>query len=272
MANGRFLSKTISTSAQLAGVSDAAEVLFYRMIPHLDVSGRLEGDPRLVKAAACPLKESFTVERISELLYELAETKDADGEGLIVWYQARGKMVVQFPGFDRHQHLRKDREGATRLPAITDGGATLVARRQTPRSGPNGTPGVSRELAGRTPAEVKVSEVQVEVQDQVKLVGPSARIPVTWVDEFVALYKPVGLIPHGRLGKALKPVIEEYGIDTSRQMWEYYIRHAPHLRFGKLDPANRDTSRMSPEDFVRNAGTWYDKTQPIGGHSAATAS
>jgi hypothetical protein len=47
------------------------------------------------------------------------------------------------------------------------------------------------------------------------------------------------------------------------EMWGFYIRQAPHLRFGELAPHRRDTSRMSPADFAKNAGTWYAKTQPI---------
>jgi hypothetical protein len=97
-------------------------------------------------------------------------------------------------------------------------------------------------------------------------------IPGGWPAEFSGMYEPVGLLVPGRLGRTLKPLVDRYGVDRTREMWAFYVRHAPHTRFGKLDPDTRDTSRMSPEDFVRNAGTWYAKTQPLGGPSAATAS
>ncbi len=93
-----------------------------------------------------------------------------------------------------------------------------------------------------------------------------------WPGEFAKLYEPIGLLPPGQIGRALKPVVERYGLDRTREMWGYYIRHAPSLRFGVLEPGHRDTSRMSPADFVKTAGTWYAKTQPIGGPDAVAAS
>jgi hypothetical protein len=84
-----------------------------------------------------------------------------------------------------------------------------------------------------------------------------------WPAECARLYKPIGLVHPGLIGRALKPVVEEYGVERTLEMWAYYIRHAPHVRFGKLEPDHRDTSRMSPADFARNAGTWFNKTQPV---------
>lgn len=92
-----------------------------------------------------------------------------------------------------------------------------------------------------------------------------------WPGEFSETYKVIGIVSPGEIGRLLKPVVDEYGVDTVREMWGYYIRHAPHLKFGKLDPEHRDTSRMSPADFVRNAGTWHQKTLPVGALHAATA-
>jgi uncharacterized protein YdaU (DUF1376 family) len=95
----------------------------------------------------------------------------------------------------------------------------------------------------------------------------------SWPAEFAAMYEVIGIVAIPRLGKALKPLVEKYGVEVTREMWGFYIRHAPHTRFGQLDAAHWDTSRMSPEDFVRNAGTWYAKTRPLSGAGdAATAS
>lgn len=93
-----------------------------------------------------------------------------------------------------------------------------------------------------------------------------------WPGEFASLYEKIGIVSPGQIGKTLKPVVDRYGVDRTREMWAYYIRHAPGLRFGQLEKGHWDTSRMSPADFVKNAGTWYAKTQPIGGPDAVTAS
>jgi hypothetical protein len=84
-----------------------------------------------------------------------------------------------------------------------------------------------------------------------------------WTAECARMYEPIGMIHPGQIGRALKPVVEKYGVERTLEMWAYYIRHAPHVRFGKLDPDYRDTSRMSPVDFAKNAGTWFHKTQPL---------
>lgn len=93
-----------------------------------------------------------------------------------------------------------------------------------------------------------------------------------WPAELSEMYASVGVCLPGQIGRHLKPVVDRYGLERTREMWGYYIRQAPHLRFGKLDPDTRDTSRMSPADFAKNAGTWFAKTQPVGGGDAATAS
>jgi hypothetical protein len=120
----------------------------------------------------------------------------------------------------------------------------------------------------RRETDVRSPETETETEtENVKLVGTTS-----WPAEFAKSYEPIGMLNPGQVGRLLKPVVTRYGVDRTREMWAYYIRHAPHTRFGKLDPEHRDTSRMNPADFVRNAGTWYAKTQPVGGASAATAS
>jgi hypothetical protein len=120
----------------------------------------------------------------------------------------------------------------------------------------------------RRETDVRSPETETETEtENVKLVGTTS-----WPAEFAKAYEPIGILNPGQVGRLLKPVVTRYGVDRTREMWAYYIRHAPHMRFGAIDPLHHDTSRMSPADFARNAGTWYAKTQPVGGASAATAS
>ncbi len=272
MANGRFLSKTIAVSLQLASVSDQAEMLFYRMIPHLDSDGRMEGEPRLVKAIAAPLKESLTVERITALLHELVGAKDSDGEGLLQWYTAKGKLVLQFPGFCRHQGgLRKDREAPSRLPPF-DGAATAVPAPESPprrRRSTTGTgPEPDQSRSGLTPAEVppKLREVEVEVEGKVK--GTAHAVNGTakggWPARFADHLKPIGLFDVGRVGKALGPMVKEYGVDRAEEMTIAYGHFAAHMdRNGQVDPAVNTPQYCSPEKLAQTAGFWYEYTQPL---------
>jgi hypothetical protein len=183
MADGRFISKSISESRQLSSesVSIQAALLFSWSISHLDVEGRLVGNPVLVKAKVCPLRDDIPVSRVPAILAELVAA------GLVIWYEVEGKQCLFFPGFQRQQKgLRKRREAKSKLPAPNAPGAVLVTASDpsqltlsvhpTPlqlRSGPApaiagptpATSGSTKKSDRQRPAEV---EVEVEVEGEVE--------------------------------------------------------------------------------------------------------
>lgn len=114
MARGRFISKRIAHSAQLAEVSLLADYLFTRCIPHLDVEGRMIGHPTVVKAVVVPLRPEISADRIPALLSELDEA------GLVVWYEVGGKQVLEFPGFPEHNKVNRKKEAPSHLPMRTE--------------------------------------------------------------------------------------------------------------------------------------------------------
>jgi hypothetical protein len=116
MARGRFVSRSIAHNEQLQAVSLEADYLFMRCIPHLDCDGRMSGNPTLVKSIACPLRDEITPGRIPDLLRSLA------ANGLVRWYEAGGKQVLEFPGFKTHQTgMKLDREAASVFPPFAAG-------------------------------------------------------------------------------------------------------------------------------------------------------
>jgi hypothetical protein len=117
MANGRFLTRTIGQNEQLASVSLQADFLFSRMVPCLDVEGRMSGNPQLIKSECVPLRPEIPLEQISQLLDELANARDHSGRAVIVRYEIGGRHFLWFPGFEAAQRgLRKKREAPSRLP------------------------------------------------------------------------------------------------------------------------------------------------------------
>lgn len=97
-----------------------------------------------------------------------------------------------------------------------------------------------------------------------------------WVAEAHALYaKHIGILPFGRLGKALKPVVAKWGWGDIRggavhQWWDIYCRHRPTQRANGTWPNALDgeevvknTRFCSPEDFVKTLQTWRDLAQPV---------
>jgi hypothetical protein len=235
MANGRFLSKTIAVSVQLASVSDQAENLFFRMLPHLDRDGRIEGEPRLVKAIVAPLRESLTVERITTLLHELVQAKDSEDQPLIQWYTAKGKMVIQCPGFTRHQTgLRKDREAPSRLPRL-DQSAVMVPPPPQVRSDAGVDPDLLQDERGGHDGVGPASTAQKLREVEVKSKGSADADADTDETKFqagpyITDWREIrqGIPPNGQIAKFAKQVESEVGPDEARSRWRRFLRSRQH--------------------------------------------
>lgn len=96
MANRRMLHKNISISIQLSALSEFAQLLFTWMIPHLDDFGRINGDPKVIKALVVPMSNR-SVADIEQAIVDL------DDFMLIERYEVNGQKVIQFPTFDKYQ-------------------------------------------------------------------------------------------------------------------------------------------------------------------------
>jgi hypothetical protein len=86
--------------------------MFYSwIIPHLDVEGRIEADPKLLKSDIVPLLDHFTAKTIQNILIELHSS------GLIILFEAEGNQYLQLVKFNENQkNLRKDREAPSVIP------------------------------------------------------------------------------------------------------------------------------------------------------------
>ncbi len=112
MAKGRMLSKRISRSDKLAALPSDTERMFYSwLIPYLDVEGRLEADPDLLKADITPKLKHITPEKIEEVLVVLHNI------GLIILYTVDKKEYLQLVKFEENQGtIRKDHEAPSNIP------------------------------------------------------------------------------------------------------------------------------------------------------------
>lgn len=117
MADGRILSKRVTRSDKIASLSsDTSRMIYSWLIPYLDVEGRIEADPRLLKADIAPLLDHITPKIISDILDEL------NSIGLIILYEVEKKKYLQLVKFEENQkNLRKDREAPSRIPEPKEG-------------------------------------------------------------------------------------------------------------------------------------------------------
>lgn len=238
MADGRFVSKSIAQSEQLGRVSLEADYLFGRCIPHLDREGRMTGNPELVRSMVCPLRAELTLERVEAAIVELAR------EDLVVWYEARGRQCLFFPGFERHQRgIRKDREAASRFPPHTgtDAQPFLIS----------GQSGATPEDSGLTPpkgSEVKSKGSRSEVKVSA---SPKGAQTGNWVAPFCEAWSDrfKGIAPGGRIGNALKALRAQHTDDEILVRWKRYLSQA-------------EPQYASAERFAQTFGEWDGGAAP----------
>lgn len=111
MAKGRFISKSIGHSREIAALpDDTARMVFAFMLPYLDVEGRIDADP-VYLTGVCLSRLKIPPETIARALVAMHQV------GLIELYEEYGLPYVQFINFEKHQQgLRKDRENESALP------------------------------------------------------------------------------------------------------------------------------------------------------------
>ncbi len=111
MAQRRMLSKSISCSLQVDNLPIEAQLLFTWMIPHTDDEGRMTGHLKEIKGKVVPMKD-WNLQKIDEYL------KIMHNEGLIILWEKDGLPIIEFPGWNRHQRIRKDRYTPSELPSF----------------------------------------------------------------------------------------------------------------------------------------------------------
>jgi hypothetical protein len=162
MAQGRMLQRKISRNRDLPRLvalldermgephGALAALLYTWCIAHLDVAGRMHGDPDVVKGEVVPRISAITPELVRTYSEAMAEV------GLVHYYEADGDRWLEFRGFkDSQPGLRPEKEAASRVPSPSAG--TPISSLS---SGP--TPELVRSNSRPTPLEVKEKRREVE--------------------------------------------------------------------------------------------------------------
>lgn len=113
MPKGRMLNKRISKDLEVAKLSCKTALLYSWCIPHLDVEGRIEASPEIIKGVVMPYREDFTLSVIQKCIEEIAQAED------LILYYGNSHKYMQFLGFNKNQTLNKDREAPSEIPAPT---------------------------------------------------------------------------------------------------------------------------------------------------------
>jgi len=143
MAEGRMLKKEISDSKKLGLLgADRPRVLYFMMLPHLDIEGRLKADPEKIKGQICTMLH-YSAKSIQTALEALHNV------GLIILYQNNGTQFLEYTRFGDFQKLYPNKEAETKIP--------------------DPTPANSGELQG-TPPKVKLSKVKLSKDNNISII------------------------------------------------------------------------------------------------------
>jgi len=114
MAEGRMLKKRISKSYKFANLkNEKARVLYLLLIPHVDVEGRYEASPTIIKGTVCPYIKSYTPRAIKQALNSLYEA------GLILLYETGHEIYLQIQRFHDFNNVNPLKEAKSAIPAPT---------------------------------------------------------------------------------------------------------------------------------------------------------
>ena len=110
MARGRMINKKISNDRRVNDLSLQAQLLFTRLIPHLDCNGCFYGSAQMIKSLVVPRK-NWSKKQIEEWLVVMENSKNNEGDPLIIRYTANTEQYLFMPGFVGEQiGLRRDKE------------------------------------------------------------------------------------------------------------------------------------------------------------------
>jgi len=166
MAKGRFLSKEITVDKKVHDLQSVyCKLAWSWLIPHLDVEGRIHGDPSVLRSTIMPREKEVTDEMMESFIKEWHDKE------MIVWYEVDGDKYIQCLNFEKHQSgIRKDRESPSIIPPIP---AEKLRRN-----------------SGKTPAQipVKLSEVKLsEVKDEVEVLPRAVSGGTKLINQFLEI-------------------------------------------------------------------------------------
>lgn len=170
MARGRFLDKRITQDMRFTRVSTTAYLVYLCITPHLDVEGKMGGDPLVVRNIACGLHpDVLTVNEIGQCLEEL------NREGIIIWYEVDGVKYLKDPLFLTYQiGLRPQRENKSYCPEPDDARNTneiLGLEGSDPRIQNSELVRVKDKDKDKVSKREVEGKVEEQVEDQVKDAG-----------------------------------------------------------------------------------------------------
>jgi hypothetical protein len=113
----RIIKESICTSKTIEQLSNAAEILFYRILVNCEDYGRMHAEPTLIKSKCYPWKENLKLTDIEKWIKELEEVN------LIILYEHSENRYLQVTNWCKHQQVRATK---SKYPSFDEEGCKLI--------------------------------------------------------------------------------------------------------------------------------------------------
>jgi len=114
----------IWVNLKVGSLPDAGRLLFIGIFSTADDDGRLEADPKFLKATIFPYDDQKTIGAVRELRDDCARL------GLIRVYSKNSREYLDIPGWHEHQMIRKDRYNPSKHPNFDNADKEMATNRQ----------------------------------------------------------------------------------------------------------------------------------------------
>lgn len=289
MARWRTLKPEAPADKRLAGCTFPARLTFFYVISQSDDYGLLLAEPRQLLGLLFPHDLDVNEGRLLLWIRELVNA------GRLRWrVTTDGARVLEVVNWQKHQKVKnpglptlRDRltDPDTPVPDLALGEPPAGLRRlygDSTASLPDSVAPLREEEQGKrnryNPSGVAGGDAAAPNGDPTepsrKTASGKPDRPVSWVEEAHTLYADaIGLVTHGRLGKALKPVVDVHGWPQVKRWFTAYCGTRPYQkRDGSFhgdrpgdqpEDAVKDTRFCSPEDFAGHLATWRERCSPM---------
>lgn len=251
---------------KLAILDPLARLVFLGLISMADDAGRLVDNVKSIDGFIFPETEDTAKEALGTL---------ARSSRICRYISASGQRLIQIRNWERHQKVDHPNKYVLPGPATEDLAAqTPTEDSRNPRE-INAKP--SRESLATTNDQRSTTNDLVAGAtngngahpDPKPKRRPSRDPPAepNWVAQSVEIHEQhIGQLTHGKAGKILKPLVDKYGWEAVKPVWEYFCEFAPlqdyaarveggTLREGEA-PVKKFDYRTSPQSFVEHFTFW----------------
>ena len=113
----RLIRESVCTSRTIAKLTWFEEAFYYRLWVNCDDYGRMDAEPRILRARLFPLVDDMTCQQVEGALHRLVEV------GSVRLYEAEGAQYLEIVNWGKYQQIRAKR---SKYPVPPDSRGTCV--------------------------------------------------------------------------------------------------------------------------------------------------